>query len=307
MIIAFRTHSYRKLAWLVEELMVMSECNECKVNGFSYTFSMEQKAFNDAKTVCENMMGGGNLARNLDEETYTMFNDCCSNGNQYWIGLLRCNDQPNGSENSQYRWLGSNDCTSAAHLTLAPSHTTSSCQGVSISLNPNSQEIPSASASDCLGGNMRYICQFPDLSSPGRPNQNTFQIANDNFPSHPPEISESDKANFPTLSSTKNLESASAYFLTIPSNKNFDSASEKFSTLCFTQNSEVGKGLIVGLSISVALLLLLAIILALFVVKKRCFMDFHKNENCSIVARSEQERNDVNDRRQIVYNIAYNR
>ena len=287
--------------------MVMSECNECKVNGFSYTFSMEQTTFNDAKTACENMMSGGNLARNLNEETYKMFNDCCSNGNQYWIGLLKCNDQSNGNKNFQYKWLGSSDCTSAAHLMVAPSHTTSSCQGVSISLNPNSQQIPSASASDCSGGKMRYICQFLDLSSPARPNQNMIQIANDNFPFHPPEISESDNANFPTLPSTKNLDSASANFLNISSNKNFNSASENFPTLSFTQNSEVGKGLIVGLSISVALLLLLAIILALFVVKKRRFMDFHKNENCSVLARSEQERNDVNDRRQRVYNIAYNR
>ena len=44
---------------------------------------MEQKTFNEAKTACENIYGGENLAKNLNEETYTKLNDCCSHGNAY--------------------------------------------------------------------------------------------------------------------------------------------------------------------------------------------------------------------------------
>ena len=264
----------------------MSQCNKCKVNGFSYTFSVKQKTFDEAKTGCENMTGGGNLARNLDEETYKMFNDCCSRGGQYWIGLHNCNDQSNGSENSQYKWLESRDCTSAEPLEVTPAHIPSSCQGVSISLSPNSPDIPLASESGCSGVNMRYICQFripnftssnPALSIPSRPGQNVIQTARDNFS---------------TLPSTKNSMSTN--------NNNY------FPTLSSTENSKVDKSLLVGLSVSVAVLLLLAIILALFVMK-RCFMRFHKNVDCNQLAKSEQERNGGNNRRQIQDNILHNR
>ena len=111
-----------------------------------------------------------------------------------------------------------------------PSHATSFCQDVSICLNPSSQDIPSASESDCSADNMRYICQFkiPNfttsdsaLSTAARPTQSMIKIASDNLLTLPPEISESANCNF--------------------------------STLSFTENSEVDKALLVGLPISVAL------------------------------------------------------
>ena len=132
---------------------------------------------------------------------------------------------------------------------------------------------------------MRYICQFripnftssnPALSIPSRPGQNVIQRARDNFS---------------TLPSTKNSMSAN--------NNNY------FPTLSSTENLKVDKSLLVGLSVSVAVLLLLVIILALFVMK-RCFTRFHKNVDCNQLAKSEQERNGGNDRRQIQDNILHN-
>jgi len=141
-----------------------SACDDCRINGYLYKFSVDRKRrnFMQARAAC--MEKGGDLANNLESNTYRNFNKCCSSNSQYIIGLSD-QDMCKNSGSGKYMWVGSDTCTNANPLMLIDQANNNGCQAVAITLQTNNAlELPTASLIDCLTKN-RFICQIPVLTT----------------------------------------------------------------------------------------------------------------------------------------------
>jgi len=133
--------------------METSVCT-CHSRGNRYEYFSEQKGYFDATTAC--LREGGRLPRFLQRSDYEELNRCCTQGGNFWIGLVNdgdCSSDPNGP----YQWGDTPACRSASPLNVASSSLTV-CTGVVIR-HRNSNGLPMAQNNVCFRS-AGYVCQF---------------------------------------------------------------------------------------------------------------------------------------------------
>ena len=105
---------------------------------------------------------------NLQKPEYLELNHCCSQIDDYWIGLV---DRGNCPQNARFRWNDFSECTSASPLFITSPPKNFECSAVVIQAG-NGQFIPAANERACAQHH-RYICQFPSTAAT-KPSVSTF-------------------------------------------------------------------------------------------------------------------------------------
>ena len=151
---------------------MFSDCT-CKIRDNTYRFSTRSLSFERASTACRNEEG--RLARFLTMSDYEELNSCCSQGGEYWIGLV---DKGNCQQNEPYHWGNTPACRDAAPLAVITQPNNSGCQGVTIRTG-SQQVLPTARVVDCTQP-QPFICQYfpPPTTTPATTTTTTSRALN---------------------------------------------------------------------------------------------------------------------------------